>query len=162
MHTHTCVHACKRTRTHARAHIHTHIRRHARTPTHARTHAHTHITPRFTLVRLETFVSVRSQSQRVDEPWVATWRQAKFEHVAQRKGDCSRHRDQWKKRRFVFFTSRQSTKGAIISRGAESVWWDVQVKEVMRTSQVKTREEEQSCILFCILLATSANPEEVG
>ena len=70
-------------------HTHTHTHTHKHTHTHTCTHTH-----RFT-GRLETVGSVRSKRQRQDECWAVTWKKTKSEHVTQRKGDCSRERDQY-------------------------------------------------------------------
>ena len=80
-HTHMCMHVHAHTHTHTHTHAHTH------------THMYTH-TQRFT-GRLETVGSVRSKRQRQDECWAVTWKKTKSEHVTQRKGDCSRERDQY-------------------------------------------------------------------
>ena len=78
---------------------HTHTYTHAQACTLVRTHTHAHIFPRL-LKHVQE--SLHQQEYEIEESWVFSWNfKAKFEHVAQRKGDCSRWKDQWKKRRAV-------------------------------------------------------------
>ena len=61
-----------------------------------------------------------------------------LEHVAQRTGDCSWQRGQWKKRHTVLQISCiWSMKYVIISRGAGSVWCTVQGGQIGREEQCK-------------------------
>ena len=130
------------THTHTHTHTHAHTHTHTHTRTHARTHAHTH-THWLTWGRLEIFGSVRSKGKRklMLERWVLSCDlKAKTEHAAQRKGGCSRRRDNEREGALSLkrLASVQNTdsEDAIISRGAESAWWDVQfkVRQVRRSS----------------------------
>ena len=86
---HTTPHHTTHTGTHARTHAGRQAGRHART--HARTHAHTHThTHTFTSLALETVENVRDKRKRKGESWAVTRGKTKFEHVAQRRGGCSR------------------------------------------------------------------------
>ena len=128
-------------------------------PTHKhacmRAHAHTPI-------YLRQAGSVRSREKVNLELWLQG-RQS-FEHVTQRNGG-SWWRDNERKSvlSLKFIASVWNTKYTIISRGAESARWQVQFKvRKVRRSSVSDHTVADCSSLFCILLATSANPQKEG
>ena len=118
--------------------------------------------PPFIWGRQETEGSIRSREKVDLELWLQG-RQS-FEHVTQRNGG-SWWRDNERKSvlSLKFIASVWNMKYTVISRGAESARWQVQFKvRKVRRSSASDHTVADCSSLFCILLATSANPQEEG
>ena len=130
-------------------------------PTHTHTSMHAcmrmHKHP-FIWGRQETEGSVRSREKVNLELWLQG-RQS-FEHVTQRnEGSWWRDNERKSMLSLKFIAYVWNTKYTIISRGAESAWWQVQFKvRKVRRSSASDHTVADCSSLFCILLATSANP----
>ena len=173
-HTHTCVYARVHTHTHthtppslSHTHTHTHMPTHVRAHTHARTciHTHTHTRTRththththtFTWGRLETVGSVRSKRQRKGESWPVTWRQSVSTSHREREivpdGRTSGRKSTLS---LTFLLSVWNVKNVMIIRGVESVWGDVQFKEVRKVWRSGASDyavADCSNPVFCIII----------
>ena len=138
---------------------------------HARTHAHTQTHTYFPNLLKAAWRQLKSigAGDREKVSWAKIWRQTKFEYVALRKGDCSRWKDQWKKRHATlgtFYICSEYGRCECQQRSGECVMECI--VQAGRTDQEEQCQWSrcsklwQTCILICVLQATSAKSTKRG